>query len=1712
MSTTIADKIKRCKIFRATEINKIHELYEVAQTAVDDRTTHTLFKLRCLEIDSIKEEFSKQHYALIALLATVEDANLRDEDTIRQTFDKEYFAIRTIYTDLFENVLNETRDIDVPEMQNSNIKLPKVELIKFNGDIKLFPTFIDMFNALVHENRSLCSIEKFNYLISSLSGPPLSLVKCLPMTTNNYETAYNSLVDRYSNKRLLAVAYWTEIENSTKLTSENPNALRRLLDIFSENLAALKNLEFPVDQWDFILVNMLLKRLDSSTVTRFEMHHGSLEIPTYSELVDFLNKHCIALDTLTFGAQTHKNRKMDFNKKSQNRSVPSSSFFVKTNNVTCSLCKDSHMLYKCPIFAAKTQLERFQFAKSSRLCLNCLSDMHMIKNCNSTSLCRQCKQKHHTLLHFDKRNSLSTQVETTVEAPSAASTSEPVNSLTGLLPKKTSVLLATALVEVLDSRGNFQKVRTLIDSGSQVSFITQKCVNRLGLSRYSLSLSVQGLGQMETATHSGGVSISLRPLGQLSPTLNVDAVILPKICNELPTSYVSTKTWSHIKNLHLADPQFHSPGTIDVLLGADIFPQILLNGQLSGNVNEPIALNTIFGYILLGKVHSSALPPVQSFFCTAETISLDNTLKKFWELETVPHTETVSPDDAICEQYFLDTFYREGSGRFVVSLPFRDNTPSFIDTRSLALNRFLSLERRLVRNSALYKEYSDFMKEYLDLGHMEPVSEYTKTPHTYYIPHHCVLKPESSTTKLRVVFNASAKSPSGLSLNDTLLVGPKLQKNIVTILLNFRLHRVVFTADIKQMYRQILINPDHKDYQRILWRFSPDEPIQDFRLNTVTYGVSSAPYLAIRTLLQLAKEEKSKFPLAAQVISTDTYIDDVVTGCSSLAEAHELQSQLIKLLYKGGFELRKWSSNDQSLLSHLPESYLCTNALSFDTDVNSSLKVLGLQWHPGSDSFSYKVDILNRPCTKRNILSELARIFDPLGILAPITFFTKHLIQHLWCLGLDWDAPPPDDVLNHWNQFKLELPLLSKFQLPRRISDDYFHVSEVHGFCDSSSKGYSAVIYFRFFNKDNQKSNVYFVCAKSKVAPLKTVSIPRLELCAAVLLSDLLSYVLNVYSTTLNFDKVFAWSDSQIALAWIKSSPHRWRTFVSNRVSFIQEKISPSCWYHIPSEENPADVASRGSLPSELLKNSLWWAGPAFLKYPPNSCLPAEKNIDLSAVSEEERKVTLTTLSPATFIENILQHFSSLATIQRIVSYVLRFIHNSRYPTQKKSDSLTYVELQNALLILVRHIQQLKFAKDILNLKQGRQPSRALRKLNVFLDNKDILRVGGRLYFSNLNYDQKFPALLPRCSRLTDLIIESVHIKYFHAGLQTVQFLISQQFWILSPKRAIRQVLSKCITCFNVKPKSYQPPMGNLPRSRISQVKPFLEVGTDYAGPFILTMRRGRGAKTHKAYLCLFVCMTTKALHLELASDLTAEAFLAAFRRFVARRGRCAHVYSDCGTNFVRANKMLLKFMQNSVSQEGIQWHFNPPSAPHFGGLWEAGVKSVKSHLVRVIGQQILTFEEFYTVLVQIEAILNSRPLTPLSSDPNDLSALTPGHFLTLEPLTAPPDEDLTAVPLGRLNRWQLVQRLHQDFWNRWHKEYLHTLQQRGKWTEPTSSVVPGTLVLIKNDLVSPLNWQLGRIAELHPGADGVARVATVRTTTGTYKRPLVKLCPLPLS
>ncbi|XP_037919504.1 uncharacterized protein LOC119656896 [Hermetia illucens] len=604
-------------------------------------------------------------------------------------------------------------------------------------------------------------------------------------------------------------------------------------------------------------------------------------------------------------------------------------------------------------------------------------------------------------------------------------------------------------------------------------------------------------------------------------------------------------------------------------------------------------------------------------------------------------------------EWYQQTTRRDESGRYIVRLPFKQNADpekTVCNSQQKAYIRFSQLEKRLNNDDDLRNQYVAFMEEYLALGHMVegPVAD-KFTKQTYYLPHHAVRKDDSTTTKLRVVFNASQATPTGKSLNDILLVGPNIQNSITHVLMRWRTHRYVIAADIEKMYRQISIHPQDQDYQRILWRSHPSEPIKHFKLTTVTYGTASAPYLAMRTLHQLSDDERMHYPKACRAIKEDFYVDDVLTGGDTIKEAQTLQQDLIKVLQKGGFKLRKWAANHDSLLESIPVSDREANPpLSIDKE--DHIKTLGLRWHPARDCFFFKVtleEITGTVLTKRQLLSEVAKLFDPMGWLQPCIVVGKIMMQQLWLQHRTWDEPITEELDAKWRNFRSQLPVLQEITIPRWLHCSDIVTIQVHGFCDASEAAYAAVIYARVEERDGS-TTVQLITSKSKVAPLKVQSIPRLELCSAALLCDLMSTTLEAHGWKHVIP--YYWTDSMIVLQWLQSPAAKWKVFIANRVSHIHSSSDSKQWRHINSKANPADVASRGIFPNFLKNHVQWWNGPDWLKEHQDKW-PKSRFICNKAVTnlEVRQKAACFTTIKAEEKENSTQRFSSFTKLTKLI-------------------------------------------------------------------------------------------------------------------------------------------------------------------------------------------------------------------------------------------------------------------------------------------------------------------------------------------------------------------------------------------------------------------------------------------------------------------------------
>ncbi|KAI5720304.1 hypothetical protein M8J77_004768 [Diaphorina citri] len=1684
---------------KATLLGVAKTAFELAKK-IDEENNHALLKARCQSLPAVRDSF-------IEVLDKWNSCKMQIDST--HTPDYSDLDKVLVYCGHAQAKLEKALAAEVVPVrtEKSKVRLPALELPSFSGEFSEFNVFYESFKSLIHDNKELDNTQKVQYLVSKLSGKALTVCAGVPATADNYSIIFNNLVEKYQCKRSQAKAYLSNILNFKQIKGESPDQLNSLIDELCASVLALKKVDLD-SLSDFMLAHITLSKIDSETGRLFEMSLKSGEIPTFSKVHNFLKDQVKILTRLEVPTSGPSKVVASTSQKTSppNKGKVGQTFMVKhSDSSSCQFCKmtPAHPLFSCRHFLDKSPEERYHFVRDKGFCINCLHSQHKVKNCKSKYNCKKCNQRHSTLLHFHQVANTNTQVPPpepvpVVSTPHHSSQEKSFCALQSLNTNSSNshssqiVLLPTAQVYILNSSGVAHSARVILDSASSCNLITSSCCRKLGLPLHKVFASVKGIG--DSSSHvKGQTSFTFTSRFDTSIKYQANALVVDMITGTLPSTCVPVESLHHLRHLPWADPEFHTPASVDAIVGAQLFSELFQVTRVL-HPGGPVAMETRLGYVMMGSVSSASNSNQldnHSFHLVEKPLEL--LVQKFWEIEDVCTPKVLNQEETDCEEIFQSTVSRDVSGRYSIAMPFQHDPSNLGNSYFGAERRFYSLERKLHANPSLLLDYSSIIQSYLDKGFVSLVDNDNHAT-GYYVPHHVVVKQESLSTKNRIVFDYSFKSDSGKSLNDLLYTGAKLYSDLFVILLNFRLYQIAMTADIAKMYLQINMVPDHHQYQKLLWRFRTDEPLRTYWLTTLNFGLNSAPFLALRTVKQLIEDERCNFPLACEVAGRDMYMDDFACSISDVDEARTLQNQLVGLFRAGGFNLTKWSSNSQQVLENIPASDQVSNLVEWDSDSAGTIKILGLQWNPNSDVFFFQVHLEPKVATKRNILSAVARIFDPLGLVQPVVLVAKLLVRDLWSLKLGWDSTPPQKIIHTWDSFQNELPLISHVHFPRHISVvQNAHVVLV-GFSDSSEQAYGGVVYCRTTLSSGQVF-VHLVCSKSRVAPLRSTSLPRLELCGALLLSQLMVRVFDAYKVRQKIDKIYCFSDSMVALHWIHSSPHRWQTFVANRVAKIQELISQDVWFHVAGHSNPADCLTRPIMPQEFSDHPLWFTGPDWLKsdiadWPLNSfegeltTVPEEKSTALAVV--EQSKHLLLELS---------EKISSWLKLLNIIVFMFRFIH-----FLPRRDFISVSDRNFAEIALVKALQRQFFAKDIEALENNKEVSPSLRHLNPFLQN-GLLRVGGRLSNSSLGYEHKHPIILPKKHPVVNLIIDFHHVSNLHTGPSLLLAILRKKYWILSGRDIVRRRVKSCNHCFRLNPKPTFPLMADLPPFRVQETKSaFSHTGIDFAGPFHITLAKRRGIKSQKSYLCLFICLVTKAIHLELVSDLSTVMFMAALKRFVSRRGPVSVIYTDNGTNFIGCKNELdelykllsspdySKQLAETLTFHEIEWKFLPPTASHFAGIWEANIKSTKTHLYKAIGKQILTYEELSTVLVQIESILNSRPLCVLSSDGSEPSALTPAHFLNIVPLQPIPGKDVSDINENRLQRFELMDKIVQVYWKRWSLEYLTNLQERHKWKSLSPPISPGTVVVVMQELFAPQYWPLGVVTETFPGKDGICR------------------------
>ena len=794
-------------------------------------------------------------------------------------------------------------------------------------------------------------------------------------------------------------------------------------------------------------------------------------------------------------------------------------------------------------------------------------------------------------------------------------------------------------------------------------------------------------------------------------------------------------------------------------------------------------------------------------------------------------------------------------------------------------------------------------------------------------------------------------------------------------------------------------------------------------------------------------------------------------------------------------------------------------------DVGGKTKVLGIPWDTERDTIEFDMrKVGNTPTkvvTKRGILSTLAAVFDPLGLISPIAVAAKVLFQELCLEKLNWDDPLPTDKVRRWESWLEDLRGSDTISLPRCTLGDIDGETistTLHGFGDASKHAYCAMIYL--VCETTTGVHTKLLCAKTRVAPLKELSIPKLELMSARILVTLMETVKNSLRSKLKIDAIRFWLDSKTALFWIFNQGE-WKTFVQHRVNEILKVSEKEQWGHVPGKENPADIGSRGMTASSLKQSTLWWEGPSWLQQG-KEAWPKGFSLEDSTEVREERKKASVMLNVVQRNKQIgefidLNRFSTLSALLRVTAYVQRFIGNLRLRRERRElclGELTAEELRSAESSWIKDAQQ--------DLKMKENFNKTRESLNV-IEQNDILVCKGRLENSELNEECKFPIILPKDHRFTNLVILDCHSRVHHCKVRSTLAELRSRFWVTQGRQYVKKIIRKCFICKKLEGKPYESPaIAPLPEFRVKEAPPFSKVGIDFAGPVFVKTQNGMV----KAYIALFTCCVTRAIHLELVENLNASTFINCLRRFSARRGTPSLLVTDNAKTFKASAKFIKKLFKNKLVQshlstKGMIWRFNLERAAWFGGLFEKMIGTVKRCLRKVLGNAKLNFEELTTVLAEIESTVNSRPLTYQYDDL--VEALTPSHLLCgrrLSPLSenidTSFDEAENELQSNMTKRFLYLSRKLNHFWNRWRKEYLVDLREFHKLKDArVANISKGDLVLIQEDNVKRGHWKIGIVEDLITGKDGVIRGAKVRKAGGkneTLNRSILKLFPLEIA
>ena len=1661
----------------------------------------------------------------------------------------------------------------------ATLNLPKVTLDTFNGDPKRYHAFIKAFDCnvdIVVTNPDMKLARLNQYCVGEAKRAIRSAI--LIGGEAGYLKAKEILKERFGSKDLVTQTYIHDLTESTPVKTNID--YRVLADELSDAQTVLTELGTIARVDSQEVIQKIARRLPEPPYQKFRRSLLNAkradklkEYPGFGFLVTFMSNLADDNNEPTWGYQKpskkttnsgagnvsnvntvmpnmSKNVENNSANKSNSKSKPNSSVSsanmsknVENNSAnksnSCILCKNGvHKLWHCTVFKSLPVTTRLQFVNDSKLCINCFSSDHLVSDCTKSTVCfvKDCGKKHSMYVHVNTPSPQSTAAGTTNSADAFSDHEDSDNSsaCTASNGSETSYMPVVPVVISTESDPNPQ-VYALIDPASSKTYAIEEIETMIGADKSNLQTSKQVQRTMFGMRNITVKSIPYMSISSVDGTFQLDLEDVHIHQGEIPVkkSTLNRKNYAYLADLPEL-PAYSANVKISLLIGqdhADAFIPLEVRRAPNQEKHLPYAVRTPLGWTVWGGKKKRKTGDV--VHAVSHECQLVNQL---WEIENEGLEQAVpySQEDVTVLKLW-DEETKVVDERYQIPPPWKDTSPIPNNMR-VATRCLESLVKRL-KKKGLYEKYDHEMKLLLENEFVEevPPDEINKNSgKVNYLSHHDVVKP-SKPDKLRPVFNAAGKF-KGKSMNDRWFQGPDLLNKLISVLLRFRQHEIAIVGDIKAMYHQVALPPEDYDCFRFLWQ-SEDGTLMHLRFKRHLFGAvfcsASSTYALRRTV-----NEFDDVPEAVKrVVENDMYVDDMLTSQTASdgkKDAITIIKQTPEILNRRKFPLVQMITNDPELMKLIPEERRAKNVKELTPDSES--RALGLRWNILQDEFFFVYDYTPPECvTVRLLLSVNKSTYDPIGYLACYILPGKLIFQEALRRGLTWDDVIPADLHKRWCDFLDALKSICSLRVPRCVKPTLFDDSVItlHNFSDASLVAYGCMGYIHC-RRPCGEVQVNLLMTKHKVAPLKVTTIPRLELQAATLSAKLNNYLRT--ELTLNIEASYFWTDSEIVLGYIANDSRRFHVYVANRVSQIRNLSEVPQWNHISGSLNPADLLTRIN-PKESVDTDIWLHGPKMLQdfiHDPEKLSEAAKSEPppLSADDVEVRKVPLccnATSSEPDSIMKLINHYSSWRDLKRAAAWFIRLATIIRQKKKIKDPlpknrvpqagtrlviPLSKDEVHQAGIRLVLYSQNQSFTEENLYLKKHGYVFKSSRliTLHPYIDDDGVIRARGRL--KNADSVKKNPIILAANHEISEKIVRDAHCKS-HVGPEwTMSELVSQNILIIKGRPLIKRIVKSCVTCKRLFAKTCTQLMADLPPCRVAVGgRPFQCIGCDAFGPFLVKVNRSEV----KRYGLLLVCMSSRAVGVEMLYSLNTSSCINALRRFIARRSQPDVIMSDQGTNFIGADRELksavkeldTQKLQNFITDKNIQWEFIPPNASHWAGAWERLVGVVKKVFKGIlpVGTK-LTDEILLTLFSEAEYIVNTRPLTKVSDNPDDPTPLRPIDLLIYNPPVSSPMGLFTSDDQYR-SVWKHTQHLTDQFWKKFVKLYLPSLQKRVKWTDVQKNVAPGDLVLMSSpDPMTPrYRWPLGLIKSVNTGPDGYVRDVSVRLDDGTTKpRPITKL------